>query len=158
MGLCRNNEGRFLSFSSFWDWTCPSGQRDLCSWKPCVFLFLLCIHLCHFMVSLFSLFFFFYVFMYNCLNIKKGRWAIRVQTPLPLLDYLFSKQVYCPLSDFLFVYIIAMFFLLKWPDPFVSSRAHTLPPTTGDAQRAPLNGWISVRVISLGLIYLITLL
>ena len=102
--------------------------------------------------------FLFYVFMYNCLNIKKGRWAIRVQTPLPLLDYLFSKQVYCPLSDFLFVYIIAMFFLLKWPDPFVSSRAHTLPPTTGEAQRAPLNGWISVRVISLGLIYLITVL
>lgn len=102
--------------------------------------------------------FLFYVFMYNCLNIKKGRWAIRVQTPLPLLDYLFSKQVYRPLSDFLFVYIIAMFFLLKWPDPFVSSRAHTLPPTTGEAQRAPLNGWISVRVISLGLIYLITLL
>ena len=102
--------------------------------------------------------FLFYVFMYNCLNIKKGRWAIRVQTPLPLLDYLFSKQVYCPLSDFLFVYIIAMFFLLKWPDPFVSSRAYTLHPTTGEAQRAPLNGWISVRVISLGLIYLITLL
>ena len=101
---------------------------------------------------------FFYVFMYNCLNIKKGRWAISVQTPLPLLDYLFSKQVYRPRSDFLFVYIIAMFFLLKWPDPFVSSRAHTLPPTTGEAQRAPLNGWISVRVISLGLIYLITLL
>ena len=102
--------------------------------------------------------FLFYVFMYNCLNIKKGRWAIRVQTPLPLLDYLFSKQVYCPLSDFLFVYIIAMFFLLKWPDPFVSSRAHTLPPTTGEALRGPLIGWISVRVISLGLIYLITLL
>ena len=102
--------------------------------------------------------FLFYVLMYNCLNIKKGRWAIRVQTPLPLLDYLFSKQVYRPRSDFLFVYIIAMFFLLKWPDPFVSSRAHTLPPTTGEAQRAPLNGWISVRVISLGLIYLIILL
>ena len=102
--------------------------------------------------------FLFYVFMYNCLNIKKGRWAIRVQTPLLLLDYLFIKQVYRPLSDFLFVYIIAIFFLLKWPDPFVSSRAHTLPPTTGEAQRAPLNGWISVRVISLGLIYLITLL
>ena len=102
--------------------------------------------------------FLFYVFMYNCLNIKKGRWAIRVQTPLLLLDYLFSKQVYRPRSDFLFVYIIAMFFLLKWPDPFLSSRAHTLPPTTGEAQRAPLNGWISVRVISLGLIYLIILL
>ena len=157
MGLCRNNEGRFLSFSSFWDWTCPSGQKDLCSWKPCVFLFLLRIRLCHFTVSLFSLFF----FMFSCITVSISR-----REDGPLASRLHSHcWINCSASkfiilfqDFLFVYIIAMFFLLKWPDPFVSSRAHTLPPTTGEAQRGPLNGWISVRVISLGLIYLITLL
>lgn len=92
-----------------------------------------------FKVSLFSCYYLkFYISIYNCLHIKKGRLAIRVQIPLTLLGLLLTlckgrgSKFILPFQDFLFMCIIVMFLQF--------SRTHALPPTTDETQRAPLSG------------------